>query len=294
MKLSWTGALDIGLGLPTTMRGAGGDTVLAFARRAEAAGFASVGMIDRLVYPSYEPLVTLAAVAGATARVRLITMILIAPLRGAALLAKQAATLDALSGGRLSLGLGLGMRQDDYQAAEVAFERRGRRLDAQIALMKRLWSGEAADAESIGPRPARAGGPELLIGGYTPAAYRRAGRLADGFILGGAADPATAGEVIATVRAEREAAGRAGAPRIVGSLAYALGDGAHERAAGHIRHYYAFLGPRAELIAQRLPGQPAPLRAAIERMAGLGLDELVIFPAVPELEQIDRLLDVIG
>ncbi|HWQ13184.1 MAG TPA: LLM class flavin-dependent oxidoreductase [Roseiflexaceae bacterium] len=247
MKLSWTGALDIGLGLPTTMRGVSGDVVLAFARRAEAAGFASVGMIDRLAYSSYEPFVTLAAVAGATTRVRLIAMILIAPLRGAALLAKQAATLDALSGGWLSLGLGLGMRPDDYQVAEVAFERRGRRLDAQIALMRRLWSGDAAD-----------------------------------------------GQVIASVRAEREAAGRDGRPRIVGSLAYALGEGPHERAARHIRDYYAFLGPRAELIAQRLPSQPAPLRAAIERIAGLGLDELVIFPAVPEIEQIDRLLDAIG
>src|SRR5919202_1583928 len=183
--------MDIGIGLPATIPGTSGSLVLDWAKRVDSGPFSSLGIIDRLVYPNYEPLVTLAAAAAVTDRVRLMSTVLIAPLRQAGVLAKQAATIDALSGGRLTLGLGVGAREDDFRAASAPFHDRGRRFEEQLELMKRLWSGRPVSDEvgPVGPPPAQSGGPELLIGAYSPPAIRRVGRWADGFMSGGVPDP---------------------------------------------------------------------------------------------------------
>src|SRR5215203_5131057 len=119
--------MDIGLGLPATIPGTKGSLVLDWAERADSSPFSSLGIIDRLVYSNYETMITLAAAAAVTSRVRLMSTVLIAPLRQAGVLAKQAATIDALSGGRLTLGLGVGAREDDFQFAPASFHDRGRR-----------------------------------------------------------------------------------------------------------------------------------------------------------------------
>ena len=175
--------MKIGIGLPASIPGVSGDSILDWARQADSGPFSSVGIIDRVVYPNWDPLITLAAVAAVAQRVRLMTTLLIAPVRDAALLAKQAASIDVLSGGRLTLGLGVGRREDDYQAVGEDFHRRGRRFGRQLALMKRVWTGEDATdgAGPIGPEPVQPGGPELLIGAFAPAAIKRAGRWADGY-----------------------------------------------------------------------------------------------------------------
>lgn len=149
-----------------------------WARRADAGSYSSLGIIDRLVYPNYKSMINLAAAAAVTERVRLMTTILTAPIRNPGVLAKQAATLDVISGGRLTLGMGLGSREDDYQAAPAEWKTRGKRFDAQLATMKSIWSGGGAaeGVGSIGPTPLQPGGPELLIGGRNPADLQRVGR----------------------------------------------------------------------------------------------------------------------
>ena len=140
--------MRIAIGLPATIPGARGDLMLEWARKADAGPFSSLGILDRLVYTNYEPLIALAGVAAVTTRVRLITTVLLAPLRSASLLAKQAATIDAISNGRLTLGLGVGGREDDFQAAGVDFHQRGKIFDAQLETMSRIWSGERSQTRS--------------------------------------------------------------------------------------------------------------------------------------------------
>src|SRR5829696_4835466 len=155
--------MDVGIGLPATIPGVTREQLLDWARRADAAGFSALGTIDRLVYANHEPLVALAAAAAVTERIRLMTDILLVPWRAnAALIAKQALTLQSVSGGRLVLGVGLGGREDDYEASGVPFRNRGKRYEEMLAEIKAVWAGEERGfAGAIGPPPS-GGPPELL------------------------------------------------------------------------------------------------------------------------------------
>ena len=133
--------MDVGIGLPSTIRGVEREQVLEWARRAEARGFSSLGTIDRIVYDNYEPLIALAAAAAVTERIRLATTILIAPYRAnGALVAKQAASVDRLSRGRLVLGVAVGGREDDYEASGVDFHTRGRQFEAMLGQWEKVWA----------------------------------------------------------------------------------------------------------------------------------------------------------
>src|SRR5690242_1169167 len=179
--------MDIGIGLPNTVPGTEGRTLVDWAKNAEEAGFSTLGTIGRLVYPNYEELIALSAAAAVTSQIRLTTSVLLAPLyANTTLFAKQAASLDRLSGGRLVLGLGLGGRDDDFTASALPTTGKGRRLDQQLAEMKRIWAGEHYGyAGAIGPEPVRRGGPELILGGAAEASFRRVALLGDGWIMGG-------------------------------------------------------------------------------------------------------------
>src|SRR5919107_187128 len=180
--------MRIGVGLPTSTPPIGarhrGHEIVAWAARAEEGPFASVGVTDRLAYDCTDRWVRLAAGAAVTTRLRLVTMVVIGPIRPAALLAAQAASLDALSGGRLTLGVSLGARPDDYDAAGASWRGRGEQLSDELAAMREIWEGT-----SVGPRPARPGGPDVLVGGGSGAAFLRAARHADGYVHGGGAPP---------------------------------------------------------------------------------------------------------
>src|SRR5262249_7122113 len=154
--------------------------------------------------------------------IELVTDILIAPLRSnTALFAKQAATIDSLSGGRLTLGLAPGGRSDDFEASGADFTRRGRIFDQQLGQMAAVWRG----AGGIGPATRQAGRPGLLIGGRTEAAYQRAARYADGWTMGGGT-PAMITQAQDKLTAAWTAAGRAGRPRTMALFYFALGPGA--------------------------------------------------------------------
>jgi alkanesulfonate monooxygenase SsuD/methylene tetrahydromethanopterin reductase-like flavin-dependent oxidoreductase (luciferase family) len=250
--------------------------------------------VDRIVYDNYEPLVTLAAVAGVTTRLRLVTTVLLAPLRNTGILAKQAASLDALSGGRLTLGLGIGGREDDFLAAPAKFQSRGKHFNEQLTFMERAWSGQPVNEQigRIGPASVRPGGPEVLIGGYSEAAIQRVSRWGNGFIAGGRA-PAQTKQFFQWAEEAWQKAGRPGKPRLVACSYYGLGPHATEGITKTITDYYAFLGPAAQQMAKNVPSTPEALHTVIQAFTDMGVDELIIWPCIPELDQIARLVDVV-
>jgi len=278
--------MEIGIGLPNAARGVARDGIVEWARRAEAAGFSSLGTIDRIAYPNYESLIALAAAAAVTERIRLVTDILIAPLRAStALLAKQSATIDHLSGGRLVLGLAPGGREDDYALSGVDFHRRGRLFDEQLEALPRLWAGEGG----LGPAPASPGGrPGLLIGGANEKAYARAAGHADGWTAGGAG-PEAFGQAREAVRAAWKDAGRDGEPRTMALLYFALGDDPEGAARASLGDYYSFLGEYAEQIVQGTLKDPDALRSTLAAYEEAGADEVICFPASADPAQVDLL-----
>ena len=218
--------------------GTDADSSLELVRRAESLGFDSVWGGEHVVRPTRlaspypysedgqmpgepetpipDPLIWLAYVAAAAPSVRLGTCILIVPQRNPLVLAKELATLDHLSGGRVELGIGVGWMQEEFDALGVPWERRGARNDEYVAAMRALWAGPHAEYHgefvdfppaTCSPRPV-GGTIPIIVGGDTPAAIRRAARLADGYFPG-TTDPKELGALIRTVGDAAEEQGRA-------------------------------------------------------------------------------------
>jgi alkanesulfonate monooxygenase SsuD/methylene tetrahydromethanopterin reductase-like flavin-dependent oxidoreductase (luciferase family) len=278
--------LKIGLGLPTTMAGVSGDLLVEWARRGNAGPFSSLGVLDRVAYQNYEPFTALAAAAAVTDRVRLATVIAIAPLRNTALLAKQAASLDALSAGRLTLGLAVGARGEDYRVANVESSGRGRRFAEQLEVIRDIW-----EEGKIGPTP-KGPGPQLLVGGSSGAALARMARYGDGYVHGGGPPRAFAAAAAKALGAWSDL-GRPGRPTLWGMGYFALGDESRDAGAAYLRHYYAFTGPFAEKIAAGNLTSPGSIADFIRGYEDAGCDELVLFPTVPAIDQLDRLAEVV-
>ena len=285
--------MEVGIGLPSTIPGVGREQVLEWAKRAEARGFSTLATIDRVVYPSQEPFIALAIAAGVTERIRLATTILLAPVRGnGALLAKQAATLDVLSGGRLVLGVAVGRRKDDFDACGADFEARGRTLDEMLELWARIWGGEEfGTGGGIGPRPA-AGRPSVLLGGFAGATFRRAARHGDGW-TGGNCTPPELADGSARLRAAWEAAGREGSPRTVAQPYYALGEGAEQAVESYLRDYYGSEGAYTDSILARAATDPETVRENVRAFAEAGCDEVIFFPCDPDPRQVDLLAEAL-
>jgi probable F420-dependent oxidoreductase len=218
--------MEIGFALPVSGTWATPENVAHVAARAEELGYHSIWTFQRLlstmdwapVYQSVlDPLATLAYAAAVTRRVRLGVAVVNLPFVTPVLLAKQAATVDVLSGGRLDLGLGLGWSDEEYAAAGVSKRRQGHRADEFLAALRRLWTDETVahegefyriPASRAEPKPVRPGGPPLLLGGLSDGALARTGRLADGWISSSRADLATLGDAVARVKQAAIEAGR--------------------------------------------------------------------------------------
>ncbi|HLH60258.1 MAG TPA: LLM class flavin-dependent oxidoreductase [Ktedonobacteraceae bacterium] len=280
--------MQVGVGLPTGVPGTHGQLVIEWAQRADEGPFSSLGVIDRLAYDSYEPLIALAVAAGVTRRVKLATTIVIGLLHNTAMLAKMSATLDTISNGRLVLGLAAGAREEDYIAAGVDYRARGKRLSEQLAALRSLW-----EDDRLRPAAARPHGPPILVGGLSDSGFARMARYTDGYVHGGG-PPRAFARAADKVFAAWSDAGRPGRPQLWAQGYFALGDDeVIEKGRRYMRDYYAFTGPFAERIAAGLLTTPQAIAQFIRGYEDAGCDELVLFPTVSDLAQLDRLAGVL-
>jgi alkanesulfonate monooxygenase SsuD/methylene tetrahydromethanopterin reductase-like flavin-dependent oxidoreductase (luciferase family) len=287
--------MEIGIGLPTQVANLDGRTLVGWAKQAEADGFASLGTVGRLVYPNYDDLIALSAAAGVTERIRLTTSVLLAPLHAnVALLAKQTASLDRLSGGRLVLGIGTGGRDDDFTASGLPTKARGQHLAEQVEELRRIWRGEERGTDGpIGPAPVNPGGPPLILGAYGPVTFRRMAGLVDGWIMGGGT-PETYLKGAAAFDQAWKDAGRPGKPRKLSLTYFALGDEAVQEAVATIKRYYAWLGPYADQIAAGMASSPEMVKAYVEGFRESGCDEVIFGPGSGRIDQVSRLKEAIA
>jgi alkanesulfonate monooxygenase SsuD/methylene tetrahydromethanopterin reductase-like flavin-dependent oxidoreductase (luciferase family) len=284
--------MRIGVGLPNTIPGTPGPRLVEWASRAEELGFSKLATIGRLVFPTYDELQSLTAAAAVTDRIGLFTNVLIAPAYDPALLAKQAAGLDQISGGRFTLGLATGWRDEDFRIAGKDYASRGRRLDEDIEFMQRAWRGEIVDGatKKLTPPPTNGESVPLVFGGTAPAAFRRTARFGVGHTAGGAS-PDEVSEQVQTARAAWTTAGRSGAPTFTALTYFTLGDGGRDRAAGYLTDYYGDWGPG---MAQQIPADAAAIGGAVAAYAAAGADELIFNPVSPGMEQLEGLAEALG
>lgn len=304
--------MKIGVGLPLVGEKIQPEIIAEWARRAEQAGLSCVGLLDRVVYENYDPLIALAYAAGATTRIRLVTSILMTPLRPTALLAKELVSLDNLSGGRLTVGVGLGGRPDDYEACGVSWDRRGKIFDEQLAEMRAIWRGEREwTGRRIGPVPLRPDGPQMLIGGLVKAIERTV-TYGDGWICGWIADvreghayghsgnprgpgagPEPLEEKVQKVRRAWSEAGRAGEPVIIAGAYFTLDPGGRDTARAYLAHFYGHDRLLKEDVVNAVAVTPDRIAAYAAAASAAGCDVLKFQPCGKDLDELDRLIEAV-
>jgi alkanesulfonate monooxygenase SsuD/methylene tetrahydromethanopterin reductase-like flavin-dependent oxidoreductase (luciferase family) len=267
-------------------------TVLDWCRTIESAGYDTIGFGERIAYPNLEMFSVLSAAAAVTERVRIMSTIVVLPMHSEVWVAKQSATLDVLSGGRYTLGVGVGGRDEDYKALGRPFTRRFDRMDAQIARIREVWNGEGG----IGPTPVQPHIP-ILTGALGPKSIQRSARWADGiagFEMCPTADALRAS--VDNITRAWDAAGRDVAPTLMTSFWFALGGDAREQLRSYARRYLAVFGDElAEALAAACTvAGPEALLAAINACEEAGFDEIQLVPTTSSVGVIEEVTDLLG
>jgi alkanesulfonate monooxygenase SsuD/methylene tetrahydromethanopterin reductase-like flavin-dependent oxidoreductase (luciferase family) len=288
---SYGRAVKIGIGLPNQVRDVPPTLLPRWAALAEEAGFSTLGSVGRLGYPGVMDTVALAVAAGVTSRIALLSTILIGPAWPAALLAKEVAGIDGVSGGRLTLGVGLGGRPDDFLADGHPARGLGGRMDRDLETYHDVWRGKPVGG---GPNPAVPSGTRevpLLFAGFADAAMARMAKWGGGYI-GASMPPALVAQHFTRAREAWSAAGRAGSPRLVAICYYALGD----PEAGRASIYDYGLG-RGEEFARRVASgvrdSAEAVRRAVIEFEATGAEELIFNPANADAADLDRLAGIV-
>lgn len=276
------------------------DVLEAWSRAVDEGPYSALCFGERMVFDNPESLTLLGAVAAWTSRVRIVTTVIIPQLHDPVWLAKALATGDVLAKGRLTVGLGVGGREEDYRAvgADPATQTRAE-MARRVAAMRRIWAGEpqwtaGSDDRRVGPPPVQEGGPPLLIGAVGPKSIRSAAAWADG-IAGITMDLDLAGlEKTFTQVREAWAAEDRPTPHLATSFWFALDDGdgcAREQVNRHLKHYFTWLPE--DVVDAMVPslgfaGTVEELRAVLDEIAALGCDEVHLVPTGSDVEQVRR------
>jgi alkanesulfonate monooxygenase SsuD/methylene tetrahydromethanopterin reductase-like flavin-dependent oxidoreductase (luciferase family) len=282
--------MDVGIGFPGLFAGVDRKLLLSWARRAEAAQFDCLCSGERLASETPELMTTLAMVGAVTDRIRLMSTVALLPLHSTGFITKQVATLDVLTEGRFTFGVGVGHRPQDYSAAGVDKPSRLDRFEEQLAFMRRQWAGTPADGEpQIGPPTFTPGGPRVLVGPLTPKAARRA-PLCDGIASFGAS-PAEHLEIYNSALGAWTDAGREGKPYFAAGAFFALGPDAEGKCHEYLTWHHS-AGPSQQHYDKFVIAEDQ-IPTAMEQFAAIGVDEFYFVPTIAEIDQVDRLADLL-
>ncbi len=291
--------MDVGVCLPYMERDYGREEVLAWCRAIDEGPFSSLSTGERITGYTLEMRGLLAAAAAVTERVRIVPSLYVLPMHDEVWAAKEIATLDVLSGGRVTLTVGVGGREVDYRAVGASFARRHARMDAQIARMRRIWAGEPPfdGADIVGPNPVQKEGPPILAGAMGPKAMARAAEWADGvysFSMNGEYDETR--RMFDLAREAWEKAGRSTPPRLVGGFWYSLASDAEHRLRTYVYEYLKVFGdPMANGVAGTMTRhEPGAVAEAIENLRRAGSEEIFLVPTSAELDEIENVLPLVS
>ncbi|MBJ7466100.1 MAG: LLM class flavin-dependent oxidoreductase [Mycolicibacterium sp.] len=277
-------------------------TLKTWAKVIDDGPFSSLCWGERIAFDNPDSMTLLGALAAWTDRVRLVTTVVVPQLHDPVALAKALATGDVLSGGRLTVGLGVGGRHEDYEAvgADTATQTM-RGMSERVAVMKRVWAGEKVTESvlPVGPPPVQPGGPELLVGTIGPKTVRSAAGWAAG--LAGTTLDLDADQQNALFDVAREAWDAAGKPKphLATSFWFAIGepDAAREQVRHHLLRYMNWIPEEfVDAIAPTTgwSGSQDELLAVLRRFESIGADEVHLIPTSDDIEQVHRVAEVIG
>ena len=286
--------MDFGLCLPYMEHDYGRQEILSWCRAIDQGPFASLSCGERITDYTLEMRVMLSAAAAVTERVTIMPSLYVLPMHSAVWAAKEIATLDVISGGRVRVGVGVGGREADYRAVGASFGRRHARMDQQVAEMRRIWQGESAfeGGDDVGPRPLQPGGPPIIAGVMGPKAMRRAAEWADGvyvFSMSGRSDEID--RMLSMATAAWEEAGRDTPPLRIAGFWYSLADQGEEKLRHYVHRYLAVFGDdTARAVAKTMTCfEPEAVSRATRAIRELDCDELIFSPASSGLEEVERL-----
>ena len=272
-----------------------------FFRRAEELGYDSLWVIDRIFHDIniVEPMTLLTAAAAVTERIRFGTAVLLFVLRNPILVAKTTATLDYLSGGRLTLGISLGGRDNEFGPMGIHPGRLVSRFTEDLEILRKLWTERdvtyhgryySMDNVNIDPKPAQQPSIPIILGGSAEGPLRRAGALADGWVAGGAANAETFGEAWRKVQSHAVEAGKDPDSLDSGKLIYTYVDADRSRAMRALEAFtHAYYGPQYDVENVCAFGPPEACAEKLQPFIDAGCKTLILGPTWPEAAQIERI-----
>ncbi|MAY39211.1 MULTISPECIES: LLM class flavin-dependent oxidoreductase [Spongiibacter] len=290
--------MKIGVCLPYMKRGLNRQTFQDWCRIIDQGPFSSLSCGERVTGYSMEMRNILAFAAASTERVRIIPSLYVLPMHSAVQAAKEIATLDILSNGRVTVTVGVGGREKDYQALGAEMKGRFQRMDEQIALMKRIWRGEQIDDfDEIGPDPVQAGGPPILVGAMGPKSIQRVSKWADGlygFAMDG--DAGLINHFFSSADRAWAESGRKEKPYRMGGFWYSLADNSQQALRDYVFDYLKVFGDdEAEKVARTMRmHDPQAILDGIAAIEELGCDELQLVPASSDIAEVDRLANLLA
>jgi alkanesulfonate monooxygenase SsuD/methylene tetrahydromethanopterin reductase-like flavin-dependent oxidoreductase (luciferase family) len=289
--------VDVGVALPQMTVGLDRDRILEWCRAIDQGPFSSVSAGERITYDNLDGFTLCSAAAAITERVRILVNAVILPWHSPALMATQLASMDVLSGGRLEVAVGVGVRDQDFAAVGVPMDGRFGRLDRAVAEVRHLWAGgEAAGGGVVGPAPLQPGGPPILSTATHAKSLARAAHWADG--VSGFSLETDLAEVADAFRMTREAwtaAGRDTAPRLLSGTYVCLGPDAEATLREFGRRYLSIFGDKAAaaMAAHLTAYDEDTLLAFLRGVRDEGAEECILIPASSDLDLVDRLADVV-